>query len=81
MMRAKLSGHVLTPQQVFNRYPANDNSLPARYARAIARDCSGGCAQAIPEIDALIREKPDYPYFWELKWLKGSLGSIVLWKG
>lgn len=67
MMRAKLSGHLLAPQIVYNRYPASDNSLPARYARAIARNCSGNCAQAIGEIDALIREKPDYPYFWELK--------------
>jgi predicted Zn-dependent protease len=67
MMRAKLAGHVYTPQHVYNRYPASDNSLPARYARAIARNCSGNCAQALPEIDALIREKPDNPYFWELR--------------
>jgi len=67
MMRAKLSGHVLPAQLVFNLYPATDNSLPARYARAIARNCSGGCAQAIQDIDALIREKPDNPYFWEMK--------------
>jgi predicted Zn-dependent protease len=67
MMRAKLEGHVLAPQIVYNRYPASDTSLPARYARAIARNCSGGCAQAIPEIDALIRDRPDNPYFWELK--------------
>jgi predicted Zn-dependent protease len=67
MMRAKLAGFMLTPQFVYNRYPASDSSLPARYARAIARNCSGNCAQAIPEIDALIRDKPDNPYFWELK--------------
>ena len=67
MMRAKLAGNVLTPSAVFNLYPASNTSLPARYARAIARNCSGNCAQAIPDIDALIRDKPDYPYFWELK--------------
>jgi predicted Zn-dependent protease len=67
MMRAKLDGHMLPMQAVFNRYPASNNSLPARYARAIARNCSGNCAQALPEIDALIRERPDNPYFWELK--------------
>ena len=43
MMRAKLDGHMLPAQLVFNRYPANNNSLPARYARAIARNCSSGC--------------------------------------
>jgi predicted Zn-dependent protease len=67
MMRAKLDGHMLPVQIVFNRYPASDTSLPARYARAIARNCSGSCAQAMPEIDALIRERPENPYFWELK--------------
>jgi predicted Zn-dependent protease len=67
MMRAKLDGHMLPMQLVFNRYPTSNNSLPARYARAIARNCSGGCAQALPDIDALIREKPDNGYFWELK--------------
>jgi predicted Zn-dependent protease len=67
MMRAKLNGHMLTPQLVYNRYPASDNTLPARYARAIARNCSGNCATAIGEVDALIRDKPDNGYFLELK--------------
>jgi predicted Zn-dependent protease len=67
MMRAKLGGHILTPAAVANRYPPSDTSLPARYARAIARNCSGSCTQALQEVDALIRDRPDYPYFWELK--------------
>jgi predicted Zn-dependent protease len=67
MMRAKLAGYLDRPQSVFNSYPANDNSLPARYARAIARNCSGKCTDALGEVDALIRDKPDNPYFWELK--------------
>jgi predicted Zn-dependent protease len=67
MMRAKLDGHMLPARLVLNRYPPNNTSLPARYARAIAANCSGNCAQALNEIDALIRDRPDYPYFWELK--------------
>jgi predicted Zn-dependent protease len=67
MMRAKLAGYLDRPQTVFNRYPMSDNSLPARYARTIARNCSGRCADAIGEVDALLREKPDNPYLWELK--------------
>ena len=67
MMRAKLSGYVDRPQTVYNRYPAKDTSLPARYARAIARNCSGRCADNLGDVDALIKEKPDNPYFWELK--------------
>lgn len=70
MMRAKLAGYLERPQVVFNRYPRSDNSLPARYARAIATFMQGG-PQALPsalaQVDALIREKPDNPYFYELK--------------
>lgn len=75
MARAKISGYLERPQTVYNRYPASDKSLPARYARAIARNCSGRCDQAIGEVDALIREKPDNPYFWEIK------GSFLRWSG
>ena len=67
LVRAKISGYLEGPQTVLNRYPARDTSLPARYARAIARNCSGRCDQAIGEVDALIGSKPDNPYFWEIK--------------
>ena len=67
MMRAKISGYMDRTQSVFNRYPASDNGLPARYARAIARNCSGSCTQALGEVDALLKEQPGNPYFWELK--------------
>lgn len=70
MMRAKLAGYLERPQVVFNRYPRSNNSLPARYARAIALFMQGG-PQALPaalaEVDALIRDVPDNPYFYELK--------------
>lgn len=70
MMRAKLAGYLERPQVVFNRYPRSDNSLPARYARAIARFMQGGQSAlpaAVAEVDALIRDVPDNPYFYELK--------------
>jgi predicted Zn-dependent protease len=75
MARAKISGYLEGRPTVLNRYPASDNSLPARYARAIARNCSGKCDQAMGEVDALIKEKPDNPYFWEIK------GSFYYWSG
>ena len=75
MVRAKISGYLEGRQTVLNRYPASDNSLPARYARAIARNCSGKCDQAMGEVDALIKERPDNPYFWEIK------GSFYYWSG
>jgi predicted Zn-dependent protease len=70
LMRAKLSGYLERPQVVFNRYPATDRSLPARYARAIARffqGGSGGLEASLAEVDTLIKDRPDNPYFWELK--------------
>jgi predicted Zn-dependent protease len=75
MARAKISGYLERPGTVSNRYPASDNSLPARYARAIARNCSGRCDSSIAEVDALIRERSDNPYFWELK------GNLQYWSG
>jgi predicted Zn-dependent protease len=70
LMRAKLSGYLESPQVVFNRYPATDTSLPARYARAIARFFEGGPGSleaSLAAVDGLLRDRPDYPYFWELK--------------
>lgn len=70
LMRAKLSGYLDRPQVVYNRYPATDTSLPARYARAIARFFQGGpggLEAALAETDSLLRERPDYAYFWEMK--------------
>ena len=70
LMRAKLSGYIDRPATVMNRYPVTDKSLPARYARAIARFFQGGpnaIEASVAEIDQLIKEKPDNPYFVELK--------------
>ena len=70
LMRAKLSGYLERPGIVFNRYPATDKSLPARYARAIARFFQGGAGAleaATAEVDALIKDQPNNGYFWEVK--------------
>ena len=70
LMRAKLSGYLETPSAVFNRYPDSNTTLPARYARAIAKFFRGGggaLEAAVQDADAMIRENPSYPYFYELK--------------
>jgi len=67
MMRAKLSGFMDPPQTVARRYPPSDNSLPARYARAIATYRHSDIRAAIAQIDALIAIQPNNPYFHELK--------------
>jgi predicted Zn-dependent protease len=70
LMRAKLSAYLERPGSTFNRYPVTDKSLPARYARAIARFFQGGSGAleaSITEIDAIIKDNPNNPYFWEVK--------------
>jgi predicted Zn-dependent protease len=67
MMRAKLAGYLERPAAVLNRYPYSDTSLPARYGRAISKYFSGQLDQAVVEFDALIKDQPTNPYFWEIK--------------
>ena len=68
LARAKLDGFMNkgNPQAVFNKYSGKDG-LPARYARAIARNFAAGVDAALPEINALIETQPSNPYFHELK--------------
>jgi len=67
LMRAKLAGFLDRGDTVARRYPASDQSLAARYARAIASYRHAGLRSAIPQIDGLIQAQPNNPYFHELK--------------
>lgn len=67
LMRAKLAGYLERPQVVLNRYRPTDQTLPARYARTIATYFRSGINDALPQVEALIRENPTSPYFYELK--------------
>jgi predicted Zn-dependent protease len=70
LMRAKLSGYLEKPAVVMNRYPPSDQTLPARYARALARFFQGGPGSleaALAEVDGLLASHPGNPYFWEVK--------------
>ena len=67
MMRAKLYGYMDREGVSGNRYPPSDQSLPARYARAIAASRFSDTRTAMTQIDALIAADPQYPYFHELK--------------
>lgn len=67
MMRAKLFGFVERPDVVARRFPLTDQSLPARYARAISAYRHADLRGAITQIDALIALQPNNPYFHELK--------------
>jgi predicted Zn-dependent protease len=67
LARAKLYGFMDRPDGVARRYQPHDNSMPARYARAISTYRFGNPRAAIAQIDALIQAQPQNPYFYELK--------------
>jgi predicted Zn-dependent protease len=67
LVRAKLIGFTWPSLRVLRQYPMSDNSLPARYARAIVAYRSGKPGPAQQLIDDLIRSDPADPYFYELK--------------
>jgi predicted Zn-dependent protease len=66
-MRAKLIGYLESPQIVFKEYPETDKSANARYAQAIAWYRRPDLPKALPLVDSLIAEKPDDPFYYELK--------------
>lgn len=66
-MKAKLIAFMEPPASTLYRYKEDDTSLEARYARAIAYYRKPDLDHAIPLIDGLIAERPQDPYFHELK--------------
>jgi predicted Zn-dependent protease len=74
-VRAKLIGFVEDPRHVMTRYPETNRSIPARYARAYAWHRDHHPDRALAEADGLLAERPDDPYFLELK------GQILLETG
>ena len=66
-MRAKLHGFLDPPEATFSRYPEGASSLEARYARAIAYYRIPDLERALAALDGLIAERPDDPFFHELK--------------
>lgn len=74
-MQAKLRGYS-EPKWLQSHFRADDQSLEARYARAIAAHYRlGRPDEALTLVDGLIAEHPNDPYFQELK------GEILLTKG
>ena len=67
MVRAKISAFMERAETVYRRYPQSNNSLPARYARAIASYRHGDLRVALAQIDTLIQEQPANAYFYELR--------------
>lgn len=66
-MKAKLFAFIEPPIRTFQRYKETDQSIEARYARAVAAYRKPDLPMALGLIDGLIKERPNDPYFWELK--------------
>jgi predicted Zn-dependent protease len=67
LMRAKISGFMDRPDTVMRKYPPSNDSLPAKYARAISTYRHGDLRIALAGIDDLIRAQPNNPYFYEVR--------------
>lgn len=66
-MVAKLHGFIDPPEDTLILYPLTDHSVPARYARAIAYYRIPDLSKAMAELDSLLKEKPNDPFFNELR--------------
>lgn len=66
-MLAKLNGYLEPLGRVMTMYPEKDQSVPARYARAIAYFRVSRTEEALASMDSLLKEAPNDPFFIEQK--------------
>ena len=77
MMRAKLRGYIQRPEVTLRQYPVADSSKPARYARAMAYFREPDMAMALGEIEGLLKDEPNNPYFLEMYGqIKVEMGKV-----
>ena len=67
LMKAKLDAFLSAPSQVLASLKPDDNSVAARYARAVAYYRIPQLDKALEAINGLIKDQPGNPYFQELK--------------
>ena len=66
-IKVKLRAFLDPPPTTLAAFPEGDNSVVARYARAIAYYRVPNLDKALPAIDGLIRDFPKDPYYRELR--------------
>lgn len=66
-IKAKLYAYLNSYAATLRLYKENDNSIPSRYARAVALYRRGNLDDALVLINGLLAEFPEDPYFHELK--------------
>jgi predicted Zn-dependent protease len=77
MLRAKLRGYIERPDITLRRYPLTDTSKPARYARAMAYFHTPDMQKALAEMEGLLKDEPNNPYFLEMyAQIKVEMGKV-----
>ncbi|MEP2380844.1 M48 family metalloprotease [Parasphingorhabdus sp.] len=74
-VKAKLLGFTADPNTTLRQFPQSDQTVPARYARAYAWHKSAYPDKALEEVNKLLTDEPNDPYFLELQ------GQIMLESG
>ncbi|MCA8888894.1 MAG: M48 family metallopeptidase [Parvularculaceae bacterium] len=67
LIQAKIFGFMQEARFTLRQYPLSDQSEAGHYARAVAYYRSTSIDKALAEIDTLLTEHPDNPYYNELK--------------
>jgi predicted Zn-dependent protease len=66
-IQVKITAFTLNPAKTFAQFKPTDSSLLARYGRAIAYFKNSQINEASVEIDSLLKDYPQDPFFWDLK--------------
>jgi predicted Zn-dependent protease len=66
MIKAKMLGYLAPVAEVLVLYPPKNLSKPARYARAMAYMRQPNLKLALAEVNSLIVDEPNNPYFYEM---------------
>lgn len=66
MIKAKMIGYLSPVNDVLALYPVKNQSKPARYARAMAYMHKPQLKDALAEVNSLIKDEPNNPYFYEM---------------
>jgi predicted Zn-dependent protease len=72
LMRAKIAAYTGNQRAIAGLARKDPRGLAVRYGDAISTYLNGSARAALPKIDALIKEQPKNPYFYEIK------GEILL---
>lgn len=66
-LQMKLLAFTTSPNEILSRFTKDDSSLLARYGRAIAYFRNSQPEESLKEVNSLLQEFPQDPYFWDLK--------------